>query len=101
MKTKHYYLAKHSGSQGVVYDFSRAEIIEEKALFDGIPDYMDKEKADIKFQFYDDRINLYAWCLVAPYVDGSYNGIPQHWCWIYSASAEHPYLTEFIDPYEE
>lgn len=101
MKIKHFYLAKHSGSQGVVFDFSSAEIIEEQALFGGIPEYMDREKAEIEFGFYDDRINLYAWSLVVPFTDGSYDGYPQHYCWLYSTSKEYPYLTEFTDPYEE
>lgn len=92
---KKFYLAKHAGSNGVVYDFSNAEIIEERDLFAKMPDFMDVENAVFVYQFFDSRINFYAWCLVAPYKDGSFDGFPQAFCWIYSTSSEQPYISEF------
>lgn len=92
---KRFYLAKHAGSNDVVYDFSNAEIVEEKDLLSKMPEFMDVEKAEFVYRFYDSRVKFHAWCMVAPYKDGSFGGSTQQFCWIYSTSRKQPYISEF------
>lgn len=86
-----YYLAKQSGG---LYDFTHAKIVHEEELYDFVYDHMKVAEAEIRYVGFDDRIGFHVWKLLAPYKDGSFNGMPLFCCWIYSTSSEKAYLNE-------
>lgn len=99
MAVKRWYLTKCGGSQGLINDFSSAQVMEEKELFDSIWEGQDKDKAEIEpypddTRHFDKRIGFYTYMLVAPMKDGSCDEHKQYCKWIYSTSPEHPYLSE-------
>lgn len=94
---KYYYLAKFSGSYGIITDFSRAEVIEFKDLLQRMRKYgYDPETAEFEYKCFDERIGFHTWYLVAK-LDG-YDP-KQFFCFIYSTTDKHPYLTEHEDCY--
>lgn len=91
---KKFYLAKFSGSYGLICDFSKAEIIEESDLLKKMfADGFCRECYEFKYNGFDKRIGFHSWSLLS-----NYNGLArQHYCWIYSTSSEQPYISEFED----
>lgn len=97
MAKKRFYLVKHSGSYGMIDDFSQAEVIEERKLLEKMfSDGFGAEKFEFKYNGFDKRINFHSWSLLGNYK----NHELQHFCWVYSTREETPYLTEYDDGWD-
>lgn len=103
MPVQRFYLIKISGSSGNVYDFSNAQIVDHDQLIEEVKilagEIMDYDKGEFKYSGFDSRINFHVYNFCCPYRDGSFDGYPQHFCWVYSTSAENPFLSEFDDKF--
>lgn len=84
-----FYLIKNSGSQGSIYNFKNARIVNIKELND-IAKEFDASNVRIEYYGFDNRINFHTWRLIGDNKD--YKGF--HLCWIYSTSKEYPWLTQ-------
>lgn len=94
---KHYYLAKFSGSYGIITDFSNAAIVEHQELMIRMDAYgYSPDTAEFEYKLFDERIGFHVWYLLAK-LDG-YDP-KQFFCFIYSTTDKHPYLTEHEDCY--
>lgn len=84
-----YYIVKFSGSMGIVYDMSNAAILTAKDMLERVEKYCDVHTACIKSVGYDERLNMYAFRLLADMEDYK----QQHVAWIYSPKEDQPYWT--------
>lgn len=90
-----WYLIKIDGSNGCVFDFSRAEVADDNRLREIVKSIGgDVDSMEFKYRCFDERIKMHSWNLLADH--SGYK--KQHVVWVYSPTYEVPWLSEWNDP---
>lgn len=86
----HYFVVKHSGSMGVVYDMSNTELMVGSRMIETCAQYGCASGSEIiRYKGYDSRIKLHAWQVLAYLPNYDHKS---HIMWVYSYSPDVPYL---------